>query len=236
MRYASEDGRLMIATANYAYLDFALSWVSHVRKAGVANFAVVAMDDEILRELQARGVPAFAMPTPLHAQELRWGSGQFFARGRRTVALVRDITACGVDLLLSDVDVAWLRNPYEFIDKYPLVDVLVSTDSLEAMNAAGGLEPELVIIKWDLNIGMMHFTSRSTGVAAAWSDRLEADHRLWDQAGFNQLVGEGRLAAATDPTWNYTAHCEAAGLPDCTAEYAHPVLGMTVGVLPASLF
>jgi len=243
--------RLMMACANYGYLDFVLNWVHHVRKIGVSNFVVAAMDDRIHTELQRRSIPTFRMLDSTNeyipSRELVWGSHEFFERGRRTVGLIVNITRCGVDVLLSDVDTVWLRNPYDFIDKYPKLDVLVSTDSLQSLNILGGLEPERIIRKWDLNIGVMHFTSRSSFVAADWLRRLEADTNLWDQAGFNDLVRAPQMPTDANAKrkgredggrGGADDECAPLGISCAGGEFAHPVLDYRayVGVLPAILF
>ena len=38
----------------------------------------------------------------------------------------------GVDVLISDIDVAWLRDPIPLFRRYPQADILVSTDQLRS--------------------------------------------------------------------------------------------------------
>jgi len=47
--------------ANNHYHDFVSNWVLYVRKCGVQNFLVGAMDDELLNALIDDKVPTFAM-------------------------------------------------------------------------------------------------------------------------------------------------------------------------------
>jgi hypothetical protein len=37
--------------------------------------------------------------------------GNFHKMGRDKIRLIRDFTKSGVDVLISDIDVAWLRDP-----------------------------------------------------------------------------------------------------------------------------
>jgi hypothetical protein len=51
--------------------------------------------------------------------------------GRDKIRLIHDFTKTGVDVLISDIDVTWLRNPIPFFRRYPQADILVSTDNLK---------------------------------------------------------------------------------------------------------
>lgn len=48
----------------------------------------------------------------------------------RKVKLVLSILSLGHDLLLSDSDTTWLRNPYTHFETYKEADILVSSDCL----------------------------------------------------------------------------------------------------------
>ena len=52
--------------------------------------------------------------------------------GRDKVRLIRGLTRSGVNVLVSDIDVVWLRNPLPFFKRYPVADVLVSSDQLRS--------------------------------------------------------------------------------------------------------
>ena len=254
LEHADDKNRLMLAFANYGYLDFVLNWVHHLRKVGVSNFAVAAMDEEIISELKTRNIPHLVMPRLLDARVLDWGGEDFFERGRRTVEMVKDITRCGVDLLLSDLDTVWLRNPYDFIDKYPDADVLVSSDCLTSYNENGGLEPGAIVHESPLNIGIMHFSSRSHGLVAEWSRRLESNHTIWDQNGFNMVTTHGcvpndpecenpdnaiKRIKFAESTYYDDLVCttELGAFLKCDPKYSFRAMdGTTVGVLPVSLF
>ena len=57
----AKDGYLFVTWANHHYTDFAMSWVKHLKKLGLTNFLVGAMDDDVLSTLARRAIPTFSM-------------------------------------------------------------------------------------------------------------------------------------------------------------------------------
>ena len=51
-------------------------------------------------------------------------------QGREKIGLVLTFTDMGFDIVVSDVDTVWLKNPIPYLAQYPEADILVSSDSL----------------------------------------------------------------------------------------------------------
>lgn len=191
----ARHGAVMVTWANAAYTDFTLNWVAHVRGAGITNYLVGALDDEILTTLQSAGVPCFAMHAGLPASDFGWGSPSFHAMGRRKAALTAAVTGLGFDVLVSDVDTAWLTNPFPYIARFPDADALVSSDTLASSLPPGDTRLEA----WPeagaaFNIGVLFVRATRGGraLAAAWHDTLvAAPDGAWDQAVFNDVARDG---------------------------------------------
>ena len=77
-----QDGYIMVTWANHHYLDFAKSWVYHVKKAGVTGYMVGAMDDEILESLAKLDINTWRMNSGITKTDLGWGSQNFHKMGR----------------------------------------------------------------------------------------------------------------------------------------------------------
>lgn len=128
-----------------------------------------------------------------------WGSVNFHKMGRDKIRLIRDFTKSGVDVLISDIDVAWLRDPTPFFLRYPTADILVSTDllrsetllqpDLQRPHMVDGEGLEFHICHAPSNIGIMWFRSTpgSQQLTEEWVARIEKDDKLWDQNAFNDL-------------------------------------------------
>ena len=72
-RAVASDGRLILSFVNRVRLDFADSFVVHLRRLGLTNWLVGATDRTALRELRHKGVPCFDMSTNLPEGQL-WAS------------------------------------------------------------------------------------------------------------------------------------------------------------------
>jgi Nucleotide-diphospho-sugar transferase len=51
-------------------------------------------------------------------------------QGREKINLIYRFTSMGFNILVSDVDTVWMKNPLTFVARYPTADVLSSSDHL----------------------------------------------------------------------------------------------------------
>ena len=224
-RVAGDMGCVIVTWANDHYRDFARSWVGNLRALGLDNFMVGAMDADLYAFLTKEGVPTWLMGSRDIAKgtverDFGWGTKTFHQMGRDKIRLIRDLTKVdGVDVLISDIDTAWLRDPIPFFRRYPTADMLVSTDQLKSEtesipeqtaylnNYLSNLEIassfddeglELHICHAAMNIGVMWFrsTSGSRALTEEWVRLIEAKDDLWDQNAFNDLVRLGGSCSA----------------------------------------
>ena len=80
---ADKDGYIMVTWANNHYFNFVKNWVEHVEELGIQSYVVGAMDQEILEQLVAAGIPCFAMQSGLTSKDFGWGSKNFHIMVRR---------------------------------------------------------------------------------------------------------------------------------------------------------
>lgn len=149
-----------------------------------------AMDDELLQHLIDAKVPTFSMSSGLTLGDFGWGSPTFNKMGREKISLIQTFVHWGVEVIISDVDTVWLRDPTEFALQYPDVDVLSSSDHLSATSTDGGLENEGGVYS-AANIGIMLFRPKAVDLVDEWVDILDRDASVWDQNAFNDLIKRG---------------------------------------------
>lgn len=188
--YKGELAPVVVTWANYHYLDFVLNWVYHINATGCKTFLVGAMDDELMKVLLEKKIPSFAMSSGLSLNDFGWGSSTFFKMGREKISLLQTFTKWGYEVLISDVDTVWMKNPLPYVAKYPDADILVSSDHLEATVEDGGLE-KFPDAGSAANIGIMLFRPKAAKFVDAWVDVLEKDENYWDQNAFNDLFKNG---------------------------------------------
>ncbi|CAK7357272.1 unnamed protein product [Dovyalis caffra] len=184
-----KDNVIIVTFGNYAFMDFILSWVKHLTDLGLSNLLVGAMDTKLLEALYWKGIPVFDMGSHMSTADVGWGSATFHKMGREKVILINAILPFGVELLMCDTDMVWLKDPLPYLARYPEADVLTSSDQVV---------PTVVDDSLDIwqqvgaayNIGIFHWrpTDSSKKLAKEWKDMLLADDKIWDQNGFNDIV------------------------------------------------
>ena len=203
--------QIVVAFGNAKVLDFVLAWAENCRRAGLTNFLVGATDAAALERLAAAGVPAFPAETDPSKVGPEGGGRWFHAAA---------FLEWGFDVLVSDVDVAWLRDPFPFFARYPHADILTSSDhprheatyraalggdefetldllDLLARGRAGGAPADSVLedpmrAQSSFNIGLIYFRS-SADVVQYFRDVLAdlARKPRWDQDVFNDFLRRG---------------------------------------------
>jgi hypothetical protein len=95
------DNRLLVAFSDSKYLGVLLNWLVAIHRIGVRNYLVVSLDETIHAFLADRGFPSvlIKMDGPLHNL---W---------RLRLVILRELCAHGVDVIHSDIDAVWLRDP-----------------------------------------------------------------------------------------------------------------------------
>lgn len=185
LRGVVKNDELIVGVANNKYPTGILKvWSTSIERAGVTNYLLVALDDEVAEFCIANKVPFYrrnaTMPQP-HAEKH---------------ALLRDFLVAGYSVLLSDVDVVFLQNPFDFLHRD--CDVEAMSDGYDDDTAYGfddvkvdaslgwsrGVHTNRI---WDLNSGL--FYVQPTVAALEFVDRVTArlasNAHVWDQGVFN---------------------------------------------------
>ena len=90
-------------------------------------------------------------------------------------------------VIISDVDTVWMRNPFEYMKRYPEADILTSSDHLTWTSTDEGLE-DVLRAGSAFNIGIMMFSPKALEFAKEWVAVIEADDNIWDQNAFNECA------------------------------------------------
>lgn len=67
------------------------------------------MDRKLLEALYWKGVPVFDMGSNMITEDAGWGSPTFHKMGREKVFLINAMLPFGVELLMCDTDMVWLK-------------------------------------------------------------------------------------------------------------------------------
>ncbi|KAL3512747.1 hypothetical protein ACH5RR_025464 [Cinchona calisaya] len=216
-----KDNIIVVTFANYAFMDFVLTWAKHLTNHGIENLLVGAMDKEILEALYWKGIPVFDMGNHMSTIDVGWGSKEFHKMGREKAIMIDTILPFGFELLFCDTDVVWSKNPLPYLARYPEADILVSTDQLIPTVVDDSLD-NWTQVDAAYNIGIFYWrpSNSSLKLAKEWKELLLANDTIWDQDGFNDLIRR-QLGPSVD---------EDSGLA-----YAYDG-DLKIGCLPASIF
>mmetsp|Transcript_21209 Transcript_21209/g.66518 ORF Transcript_21209/g.66518 Transcript_21209/m.66518 type:complete len:672 (+) Transcript_21209:60-2075(+) len=234
---ASADKMIIVSFVNAHYMDFARNWVRHLVSAGNPHFLVGALDDEAYKQLRAANVPSFDMAASLTTRDFGWGSKVFKQAQQKKIAMFLSVLEYGYDVLLSDIDVFYLRDPFVFFRTVPEADLLVSSDLLTNTVTDDGPETQNGIGA-TLNVGIifMRPTNATKALTREWNDMCSRNLDFWEQAAFNQLVRRRGVARGAGG-----AAVEAAAPDRARGQYGDRVVPMyhsavPTAVLPVSQF
>jgi hypothetical protein len=91
---------VVVAFANAGYSALTKNWLSHMRRGGIGNVVICALDDDTVVLSQANGVAAVRVADTVALVDLWILRAQIFE------SLARQ----GVDFIHSDIDAVWLRD------------------------------------------------------------------------------------------------------------------------------
>lgn len=127
-----EGAAVWLSLSNSAFRDLAVNWAAHVYRLGKErSAAIAALDRNFVAALVAERLPCLELVHPLlerPAANLRSNVTGFRRFGAMKASLVLSFITRGRDVLLSDVDVVWIRDPEAVLRPLMEADVMSSTD------------------------------------------------------------------------------------------------------------
>ena len=157
LRAVAIERAVMTAVSNGNILHMLGLFVDTVKRVGVANFCVVALDERTVDFLKARGTPHY-----LRALKTRSGSTDNHATSGLKFQILAELLATGTSVLMSDVDIVWTASPF---------GALYRDSDVEGMSDG-----------WDDDAAYGHVHTLRTGPASA-SPALAADGTFVAPAG-----------------------------------------------------
>ncbi|KAL4425402.1 hypothetical protein ABPG75_009418 [Micractinium tetrahymenae] len=160
---------------NEAQWEFAFNWRHHVQKVGIDYYVVAATDAPTSRRLAEMGEACFEqMDEETQKLGLAWGQEGWRRMTWSKVFLVDSVVDFGFNLVISDVDAVWFRDPLPLFAEHAAAGkeqhLLFSHDGTSSRNPPGdgGLE-----------VGASPYYSFNTGIYLL---RNNAATREWAHA------------------------------------------------------
>ncbi|KAK9786808.1 hypothetical protein WJX73_009956 [Symbiochloris irregularis] len=225
------DGTVFLTLVDTEMLDWAFNWVEHLVEWGMTNLLVGAMDAACGRALKAAGVPGFDVAAsrlpvmPPGSTVALEGSNM---AGQQKVAALMALMSFNLDVVYSEADVTWMRDPTEYLEQYEDVEVLVASDALRSSLQGGedGLELATHLLQQpgtlSTSIVVLRHRPQTLELLSLWMQRLVSNPDTEDGAALESILSRAVIG-------------------NSTADASARVLGShhgsaTLGVLPISLF
>ncbi|KAL2510267.1 Nucleotide-diphospho-sugar transferase family protein [Forsythia ovata] len=128
---ANQNKTIVLAVAGNSYKDMLMSWVCRLRHLQLENFLVCALDHEIYGFAVLQGLPVFKYanpPTNISFDNCHFGTECFQKVTKVKSRVVLQILKLGYNVLLSDVDVYWFKNPLPFLSSFGPAVLVAQSD------------------------------------------------------------------------------------------------------------
>ncbi|RXH99715.1 hypothetical protein DVH24_021517 [Malus domestica] len=180
---------LIVALANSNVKEMLEVWFANINRVGISNYLVVALDDEIARFCELKNVPVYKRDPNKVIDSVATRTGGNHAVSGLKFRVLREFLQLGYSVLLSDVDIVYLQDPFNYL--YHDSDV----ESMTAYGYNDGFdEPGMGWARyahtmriWVYNSGFFYIrpTIPSIELWDRVANRLSKE-QAWDQAVFNQ--------------------------------------------------
>ncbi|KAF8112451.1 hypothetical protein N665_0064s0079 [Sinapis alba] len=189
------DKEVIVALANANVKAMLEVQIASVKRLGIKNYLVVALDDYIERFCKSNDVAYYKRDPDKDVDAVGKTGGNHAVSGLK-FRVLREFLQLGYGVLLSDVDIVFLQNPFSHL--YRDSDVESMSDGHNNMTAYGFNdvfdEPAMGWARyahtmriWVFNSGFFYLrpTVPSIELLDRVADRL-SKAKLWDQAVFNE--------------------------------------------------
>ncbi|KAK2080581.1 hypothetical protein QBZ16_000435 [Prototheca wickerhamii] len=172
------------------------AWMRNVKRAGVTNAFVLALDDETKENVEKFGFPVFRMHQKI--PKAQQGNGSNHAVSAMKFRILKEFLQLGYSVFLSDVDILTFKNPFEYLARDS--DVEAMSDGWDKLTAYGYDDvmddQEMGWSRYAHSIRVFCFNSGLFYIRASQAsmdlidkviERVEGEGG-WDQAIFNEVI------------------------------------------------
>jgi len=186
-----------VSNANYAWPGGMLElWMKSVKQAGVKNAMVVALDEDTKINVEKFGLPAFRLDLAIPDSQKKSGSNH--AVSALKFRILRPFLELGYSVLLSDVDIVTLDDPFKHLIRDSDVESLSDGWTEETAYGYNDVadDPSMGWARYAHSMRIFVFNSglfylRNTNASMDLLDkaiyRVESEE-AWDQAVWNECI------------------------------------------------
>ncbi|KAI3726732.1 hypothetical protein L1987_66536 [Smallanthus sonchifolius] len=196
LKKVAVKNELIVVLANSNVKSMLEAQVTSIKKIGIPNYLVVALDNEISGFCKENDVPFYTRDPDEEIDSVAKTGSNHAVSGLK-FRILREFLQLGYSVLLSDVDIVYLQNPFDHI--YRDSDVESMSDGHDNMTAYGyndvSDDPSMGWARyahtmriWVYNSGFFYLrpTLPAIELLDRVADRLSHPPPAWDQAVFNE--------------------------------------------------
>mmetsp|Transcript_20288 Transcript_20288/g.61122 ORF Transcript_20288/g.61122 Transcript_20288/m.61122 type:complete len:374 (+) Transcript_20288:581-1702(+) len=192
------DKEVMIGISNYNLVAGGelVSFLDALSKITIPNFLIVAIDTQLRDYLAEKGVNVWYKD--IQIEQSQKGTGSNHAISALKFRILHDFLELGYSVLLSDIDIVWLDNPFKHL--YRDHDVEGMTDGFDEATSYGHIDgvddPSMGWARYaqatrhmNLNSGLFYLRSNDRTIALL--DRIAvrlSKEKAWDQSVWNEEI------------------------------------------------
>ena len=182
LREAAIGREVLAAVSNRNIFAMLGTFLVGVARANITNAVVVALDDPTAEFAKSKGAHTY-----VRKLVARGGSTDNHATSGLKFAVLYEFIRAGCSVLLSDVDVLWVQNPFTLPSLYRDSDVEGMTDGWDDLTAYGyHYRPKSLRLS-ARNSGMFYVraTNETLRMMARLRTRMQRE-AVWDQTAYNE--------------------------------------------------
>jgi len=136
------NNTVVLSALNYGYRAIMMNWVCNMRHLGVTNFVIAALDPRLYRYAYKRGLPVYYETTIFKGldsklvEDADYGSDQFKQLTKMKSRVVLRLLKSGYNVLWTDCDIVWFRNPLSYMHAQH-ADLVIQSNAPDSEAANG---------------------------------------------------------------------------------------------------
>lgn len=172
------ENKLIVAVANNKYSDIVENWLLHINKLKIKNYLIIALDKELYIYLINKNYNVFYDPLKITS---------IFDLWKKRVEIYKQTVEIGVDIVHSDPDAVWLRDPME--------DYFSNKNNYDLIFSEGTAWPKKIYEKWGFILCCgLFYAKASPKTVSLFNEMLNKLHIYKDdQATINNILYEDEI-------------------------------------------
>ena len=134
---ANPEKLVMLSFADFAYIELAVNLHGSLQALHITNFLFVCADVKSLNVLKRRGIASFLYRHPqINSNEAsNFYSDDFNVKTSIKIKIITAALMMGFQVMFTDADVVFLRNPIPHLLSYDNADIVIQNDTDSGLNS-----------------------------------------------------------------------------------------------------